>query len=197
MLSEFLISNYWASIIGWILLSISDSYLTVAGAKLYHSGAREHIRFSGSYELEPSYQKDVDAFKVISFRFILDIILYGGLLWIISSSGLIRVFAFAWGGLIFSQIAIHLRHFRNLLLFFYAKSSKGVKGQIEYERWLSLRLSFVDLAGIGLLLLISYLLSGNLIILGGAAWCSMIAIRDWWLSNQNNTKEEELNTTRS
>jgi hypothetical protein len=197
MLYDFFINNFWISIALWVLLSISDSYLTIAGAKLYHSGAKEHFLHSGSYELEPYHQNDVDAFKVISFTFILGIILFGGFLWIIYSSGFTNLFAFAWGGLIFIQVAIHLRHFRNLLLFSYAKRSRGIKGRVEFERWLSLRLSFIDLVGFGLLLLISYMLTGSLMILGGAVGCSLIAINHWRMSRKENSKEKTLDSSRA
>ncbi len=197
MLSDFLINNLWASMALWVLLSISDSFLTIAGAKLYHGGANERFIFSGSYELEPEHQEDVDAFKVLSFGFMLGLILFGGLLWIIHSSGFTKLFAFIWGGLVFSQIAVHLRHFRNLLLFSYAKKSQGVKGQIEYERWLSLRLSSSDLFGLGLMLLIVYLFTNSLIILGGAAGCGLIALRHWAMSRKENPEGDSLDSSRA
>ena len=112
MISAFFLDNLWVSIGVVVLLSISDSFLTIEGAKL-HRFARKHFLGPGSYELEPEHQKDVDALHVISFKFILGIILYVGLLWIVYDSGYTRVFAFVWG-LVFLQIAIHRRHFENL-----------------------------------------------------------------------------------
>ena len=177
-----LLNNLLASIGVWVLLTISDSFLTIQGAKLYGRAARKH--FSGSYELETEHQEDVDAFRVISFKFILDLVLYCGLLWIIYSAAYTRVFAFVWGGLFFIQIAIHLRHFQNLFVFYYANRSKGIKGQVEYERKLMLCMSSTDLLGIGFLLLMAFLFTGSLVILGGAAACGFTAVRHWLMSRK-------------
>lgn len=197
MFSDFFINNLWASIGVWVILSISDSFLTVVGARLYQSGVKKHFLSSGSYELEPDSQVDVDRFRVISFGFLVSLILYGGLIWIIHSSGFIKLFALIWGGLIFSQIAVHLRHFRNLIFFSYAKLSAGVEGQIRYERWLSLRLSASDFFGFGVLLLVVYLFTSSLVIMGGAAACSLIAARHWLMSINKNPKREVLDSSRT
>ena len=178
------------------MLSITDSLLTVASAKLYHSGVKQHFHFSGSYELEPDHKKEVDSFQVISFGFTLGLILYGGLVWIIHSSGFVKLFALIWGGLIFSQVAVHLRHFHNLLLIFYAKRSQGIEGQIKYKRWLSLRISSSDFLGFGLLLLLVYFFSSSLIVLGGAAACVLIAVRHWLMSLKENSEGEALDSSR-
>ena len=188
MLSEIFLNSLLASMGLWLLLSITDSLLTVAGAKLYQ-GTREQFVFSGSYELEPEHQEDVDSYRAISFTFVLGLILYGGVLWIIYANGFKKVFAFVWGGLIFLQLAVHLRHFRNLLLFSYAKRSKGVAGQIKYERWLSLRLSAYEFLGYGLLFSIVFLFTGSLIILGGAVACSLMAIRHWLMAIKSSMRD--------
>src|SRR5262245_52909343 len=63
MLTDFFITNLWASIGVWLLLSISDSILTVAGARMYQEGGKEHFDFSGSYELEPTHKDEIDRFQ--------------------------------------------------------------------------------------------------------------------------------------
>ena len=117
MLNDFFINNLWASIGLWLILSISDSLLTVTGARLYQGGVKEHFLSSGSYELEPGR--------------------------------------------------------------------------------LSLRLSSVDFFGFGLLLLVVYLFASNLVILGGAAACFLIAVRHWLLSINKHSKEEVLDSSRA
>src|SRR5262245_24093684 len=182
MLTDFFVNNVWVSIGVWLLLSISDSLLTVAGARMYQKGVIEHLDFSGSYELEPVHQDEVDRFQAISFKYVLELVLFGGLLWIVHNSGLTSLFSVLWGGLVLSQFAIHARHFRSLILFRYASRSIGIQGRIRYARWLSLRLSSIEVFGSGLMFSIAYLFSGSLVILGGTVFCLMIALRHLLLS---------------
>jgi hypothetical protein len=190
MLTDFFIKNVWASIGVWLLLSISDSLLTVAGARMYQKGVKEHLDFSGSYELEPTHQKMIDKFQVFSFKYVLGLIMFGGLIWIVHNSGLTSLFSVMWGGLVLLQFAIHLRHVRNLTLFRYASRSIGVKGHIRYARWLSLRLSSIELFSFGIMFLMVYLFSGSLAILGGAVSCLLTALRHLLLSKGNVVQEE-------
>ena len=185
MLSEFFLNSLLASIGLWLLLSITDSLLTIAGAKLYQRGAKDHFIFPGSYEIEPEHQEDVDNYRTFSFRFILGLIMSGGLLSIIHATGFKRLFALIWGGLVFLQLAVHLGHFRNLLLFSLARRSNGIEGQIKYERWLGQRLSSADFFGYGLLFTTIYLFTGSLIILGGAVACLLMGIRHGLMSTKN------------
>lgn len=54
----------WPGVVLWIILYISDYYLTLYWAR----GFREirHFQFEGSFELTPQYQKDIDGLKPIS-----------------------------------------------------------------------------------------------------------------------------------
>src|SRR6266542_2855274 len=185
MLTDFFIKNVWASVGVWLLLSISDSLLTVKGARMYQKGGKEHFDFSGSYELEPAHQEEIDRFQAISFRYVLELILYGGLLWIVHNSGLTNLFSVLWGGLVLLQLAIHLGHFHTLTLFRYASRSIGIQGHIQYARWLVLRLSFIQLFVINLMFSISYLFIGSLVILGGAISCLFFLMRHLSLSSTN------------
>jgi hypothetical protein len=187
MLSDIFLNSPLASIGLWLLLSVTDSLLTVAGARAYQRGAKEHLILPGSYELEPGHQEDVDHYRALSFRFILGLILYAGILWIVHLAAFKSLFALVWGGLILLQLAIHLRHFGNLVLFHYARHSMGVSGQIRYARWLSLRMSGADFFGYGLLFMTIYLFTGSLIILGGAIACLLIGIKHQLMSMKSST----------
>jgi hypothetical protein len=188
MLGDFFINNLWASIGLWLFLCLTDSFLTVKGAKLYQKSVKTHFLSLGSYELEPSNQEDIDRFQPISFGFVLTLILYGGLLWIIYITGFIKLFTLLWGGSIFIEIAAHFRHLRNLLLFSYAARSEGIEGQVRYDRWLILRLSATDLFGHTILLMLVYLFTSNLIILGGVLGCLLMAVRHWLMSYKSPIK---------
>src|SRR5262245_55223243 len=192
MLTAFFIKNVWASVGVWLLLSISDSLLTVKGARMYQKGVKEHFDFSGSYELEPANQEKIDKFQAISFRYVLGLVLYGGLLWIVHYCGLANLFSVLWGGLFLLQLAIHLRHFHNLILFRYAIRSIGIQGHIQYARWLVLRISSIEFFGFGLMYSIAYLFSESLVILGGAVACLLISLRHLLLSKGKAAKVSQI-----
>ena len=58
------------AIVLWLVVYVADYYLTLYGRQLWLQNAQEFLRFQGSYELNPYYQKDVDANKRVSRRFI-------------------------------------------------------------------------------------------------------------------------------
>ena len=64
----------WIGIILWIILYISDYYLTVYSAR----GFRQigHFKFEGGFELTPQYEKDIEALKPISRLHIILLNLY-------------------------------------------------------------------------------------------------------------------------
>jgi len=121
--------------------------------------------------------EDIAGLRRLSPRFWLGLFFVGGLLLLIHSLDLPEVFAVVWGMFIGVQIAIHFRHIRNLVVFHHARDSQGMSGHIEYEHWLSLRLSSIDLFSFSLLFLSIFLFSGNFVMLGGAAGCFVLALR--------------------
>jgi len=100
----------------------------------------------------------------------------GGLLLIAHTLDVPEVFAFAWGAFVWIQIANHFRHIRNLIVFHYARTSMGVSGQIQYQHWLSLRLSALDMFSFAALFLILFLFWGSFFVLGGAIGCLSLGL---------------------
>jgi hypothetical protein len=182
MLIEIFVRNLWACIGLWVLLAVSDYLLTLKGAKMYQQGVKKHFIFSHGYELEPAHQEAIANLRPPGFAFILQLILFGGLLAIAYYTATRDFFTFFWGSLILLQIAVLSRQYRNLLLFRFASRSQGIKGQIEYEHWFSLRLSSQDFFSFGLILLFAYLFTGSFFLLGGAASCLVTAARHRQLS---------------
>src|SRR5512144_760767 len=76
-----LATSPWYGVIVWIILYISDYYLTLYSAR----GFREigHFQFEGSFELTPQFQKDIDALNLISRRHLIALILSSLLLLLI------------------------------------------------------------------------------------------------------------------
>lgn len=177
MLLNLFLNNAWLAIGLWCVLYLMDYVLTLKAARMYHAGVNKHIKFAGGYELNPFFKEDIAFLRRFSSRFLLLLFLVSALLFMIHRLNFPGGFAFAWGTLVGIQIAIHFRHIHNLMVFYYARDSNGVSGHIEYQHWLSLRLSSVSLFSFSLLFLFLFLFSGTLFMLGAAVGCFALALR--------------------
>ena len=166
--------SLWPGLILWILLYISDYYLTIHAARGFR--AIGHFQFEGSYELTPQFQKDVDALRPISARHIAMLVLCSTLIillwWVI-----VKLLSLPWlynlylGLFVLVEIAVHLRHLRNVFLIHQVQRNGGVEGQISYRKWFSYRISAFEFYLIGGLFLIVAILAFSSFFLGGALVC--------------------------
>ncbi len=113
-----LATNPWSGVILWIILYTSDYYLTLYSAR----GFREigHFQFEGSFELTPQYQKDIDALQALSRGGILLALIVSSLvivlLWWLTRLNFYLELAYLLflGMFLLLEVAVHLRHFRNV-----------------------------------------------------------------------------------
>jgi len=170
----------WPGVILWLILYISDYYLTLYSAR----GFREigHFRFEGSFELTPQYQKDVDALNLVSKRHVI---------WLAISSLLIvfiwwftkRLLFFPWtyllclGMFLFLEVAVHLRHLRNISMIREIRKHGGVEGEIRYRKWFSYRISASEFYLYSALFFIFAVLAYSPFFLGGAITCIATGIK--------------------
>jgi hypothetical protein len=176
--------SLWPGLLSWIVLYCSDYALTIRCARMYRAGVDRKLSFEGSYELNPYFQKDVDSLRRLSPNFV----------YALGVTCTILVFAwqfrqlpwpfgrgyhFLLGWLILTQLALHVRHFRNLFLFSQALRPEGVQGRIEYRRFVALRVSAVDLASFAALFLALFVAAPDAFLLGGAMANASIAWKHW------------------
>jgi hypothetical protein len=173
-METWLATSPWPGVVLWIILYISDYYLTIYSAR----GFREigHFQFEGSFELTPQYQTDIDALKPISKLNITLLVLYSLLIlfiWWFTQYFLYLDWAFLLylGMFLLLEVAAHLRHLRNVSLIREIKKNGGVEGLISYRKWFTYRISaFEFYMFFGLFLLIAAL-TYSLFFLGGATMC--------------------------
>jgi hypothetical protein len=173
-------TNLWPGLILWIILYISDYYMTLYTAKGFREIGR--IQFEGSFELTPEYQKDIDALKPISKRHIIALVLSSlvlALIWWVTRLNFYLELAYPLflGMFLLLEVAIHLRHLRNAALIREVRRGGGLEGQITYRKWLSYRLSANELYIISALFLFVALLTVNQFFLGGVLTCLATGIR--------------------
>jgi len=178
-LPNLLFEHAWPGMVIWGLLYVSDYTLTIVCARLY--GRQKTIVFEGSYEITPFYQRDIDSLRVVSPRFIFILFLTSGLLgflWILNeSSPAPELWQFALGALIGVQLAVHLRHFRNLFLFRSINNTDLIHGRIEYGRRVVLRASSWECFAFSGFYLMLFAFTGSWFMLGGAATCCSLGVK--------------------
>lgn len=130
------------AVILWVAVYAADYYLTLYGRRLWMRHAQPFIKLSGSYELNPYYQKDVDTENKVSRRFIL--MLLFGVVWMALMYvcclylKLQQVFPAAVGYLVLPEVVILSTHVQNIRLFKAAGTEGAVEGSIGYARWVSM-----------------------------------------------------------
>ena len=173
-METWLATSPWPGVVLWIILYISDYYLTIYSAR----GFREigHFQFESSFELTPQYQKDIDALKPVSRLHIVLTIAYS--LLIVAIWWLTRIVVYIqWSYLLYLgmflllQVAVHLRHLRNVSLIREIQKNGGVEGQISYQKWFTYRISAFEFYMFSVLFLLIAALTYSLFFLGGAIMC--------------------------
>lgn len=162
----------------WVLLYISDYTFAITCARLYR--AQDKVAFEGSYELTPCFQRDIDALRVVSTRFLLALLstvgLFG-LLWVLTQESFLELYQFAVGSAIIVQLTIHIRHLRNLFLFRAISTADEVRGRIEYARTFALRMSSFECLCFSGLYLALFGFTRSWFVLGGAVGCFALAVK--------------------
>jgi hypothetical protein len=183
----------------WIMLYISDYYMTIYTARGYRE--MEYIKFEGSFELTPQYQKDVDALNPISRLHIKLLVFYTLvilLLWWFFASLLHLAWAYLLylGMFLLLEVAVHLRHLRNGYMIREIKKNGGSTGQITYQKWFSYKSSAFEFYMFGGLFLLVCLLTFSPFFLGGALMCFGIGFKHMRLAKKaKSTPAQEIQTT--
>ena len=181
---NFFVDSLWPGLAMWTVLYISDYSLTIVCARLYKTGVSDTIAIEGSYELTPFFQRDIDSLRLVSPRFLLMLLVTGGLLtlvwWLTSESGR-DLYAFALGAMIMIQLTVHIRHLRNLVLFRAIVNSNPLRGKIQYSRQFTLKASAFELLSFSGLFFLLFAFTSSWFTLGGAVGCLSQAMKHWRL----------------
>jgi hypothetical protein len=192
-LPELFLQNFWAGLAVWATLFVSDYALTITCARLYQRGVRDKIAFEGSYEITPYFQRDIDSLRRVSPRWILSLLWSSVILfvvWRLAEQSVPEMYSFVLGAMILLQLAIHMRHFRNLFLF-RAAGSDAVRGRIEYSRRVILRSSSLELIEFSGLFLALFAFTHSWFVLGGGVACLSVAGKHWSLALRHASGAEQ------
>ena len=183
-MNTLLFDSLWPGLGIWVALYISDYSFTLTCARLYQSGVRKKIVFEGSFEITPYFQSDIDSLRVVSPRFLAAMVVacaYLGAIWWLAGISDARLYQFVLGAMILSELAIHVRHLRNLFLFRAILSTDAIQGRIEYARPCMLEMSAVELFAFAGLYAFLFLVTFSWFVLGGVLTCLSLGVkhRSW------------------
>jgi hypothetical protein len=187
ILPTLFLNSPWPGILTWAVLYVSDYALTIFCARTYRRAAAEKIVYEGSFELNPVFQRDIDSLRSFSPRFLLMLLsscsLFG-LLWWLSARTSFESYCFTLGAGVSVQLALHVRHFRNLYLFRAMVGTDVARGRIEYSRPLVLRLSAVEMLAFTGLFGVLSIFTRSWFAAGGTFACLLLAAKHWWLARR-------------
>ncbi|MBX3064444.1 MAG: hypothetical protein KF726_15805 [Anaerolineae bacterium] len=184
---------------------MSDYVLTILGSwSRSHSGYTKRVNSNGSYELNPIFVKDVDALRVISPRFLLLLVLsvVGLMAWAILSErwSMPQLYAAAVGFAVMPSVFAITVHLSNLGMYALAQGATGITGNLQYGRWLTLKISAITFAIRVLLLMFMFVVTGSWFFVGGALASLNHAIRFWLIGRsvqRKATVERHVDSSRS
>jgi hypothetical protein len=173
---DFFLDRLWPGALVWSALYVSDYTFTLLCARLYQAGANQKMGFDGSYEITPYYQRDIDALRRVSPRFVLALGIGIAMLFLarLLDPGY-GLYEFVLGVMIGPQLVIHIRHVRNYCLFHAMVHGDGVRGRLDYSRTIMLKLSSLEISAFAVLLLVLFVFTSSWFVLGGAAACLSLA----------------------
>ena len=171
----------WPGLLCWTLIYLSDYWMTIKTARMYRNNP--HFEFEGSLELTPQFEKDVDALKPVSRRHLLMLVLTNTILlafwWLFAQLDYTPAFALILGMLILMEVAVHLRHFRNYFMLAQNESKGGLEGRLSYRRWYLFSNSAFEFLCIGVLFLLTAVVTGSLFFAGGALGCLSLTLNHY------------------
>jgi len=180
-LLDFFLDHYFAGPTVWAVLFILDYALTLQCAKLYKAYWPQIFVYEGSFELTPYFQRDIDALRALSPRFLLILVamflfLLG--LGVLVSGGAPELYSILLGAVVLLQLAIHARHLENLAGYRPARL-KEIKGRLEITRRAILEQSAVHLFAFSGLYLVVWAFTGSWFVLGGVISTLHTAVKHW------------------
>jgi hypothetical protein len=157
------------------VVAVSDYALTLWGARLFRE-SQGHITIEGSYETVPLFERDINAGRLISVRFLIVLIVMVGIIGIAAKFRQAmeiddRLYLFLTGFLILIEVPIHVRHMSNIVRYSLLRHPDAAEGKLTYTRWYVLRISSVDFFSFSGLFWLGYAGTGSWFVLGGALRC--------------------------
>ena len=186
-IANFFYASPWPGMIAWALLYMLDYSLTLVGARLNRT-VTDKVSREGSYELTPAFQRDVDALRPVSPKFVAILVAVCVVLWALWKMGneveVPQIYPVVLGILILIQVPLQMRHLANIHTFRLMRAPGAVQGHIEYSRWFTLRLSAFHLGLFAALFAVFAVFLQSWFFAGGALKCAATMTKHWQLARK-------------
>jgi hypothetical protein len=173
----------WAPLVALVAVAtfVLDWSLTHVGAAASRK-VRDRYAFEGSYELNPTWQADIDAGRRFTWRMVGVAVALAALLLAMRYAVELgeldpAFFAFAAGAVLLIQAPTIMAHATNLQMFRGLADPSAVTGSITFNRWLIVRQAASYLIRFAVLWLLLWVPSQQAFFLGGALACAMFGVR--------------------
>ncbi len=188
-----LLENVWLTMIIWGVLFFGERLLTSLIAQKQREDLNPFISYEGGPDASTSAEKNGKPWWAVGWRFAfrwLFSILAFYLIWWLSKYVVmdVRFFSFFVGMLMLRVGAMYLKDVKALATIYFSKQG-GVEGHISYSRWFLLRVSGVELLGLGLLFFVLGVLFGSWFFYGGAFSQWLMGVWYWRLSKSASNQE--------
>lgn len=196
MLGVLIVEHLWAAILLVSLLLFLDYRLSIIGLRWFRKGAHEHYDLGGSYELNPTFEDDIEGERLVSPRLLLamarSIVIVSAAWWFTARVGSLEdVYAGVLGFFVLIQVPVTIRHLNNIALFRYVVLQGGFEGRMRAPRWIDLKMSgwllWLFAGAFGAL----WLLSGDALFVGGTVGCLLAGLRYWLLADEAKPSQDE------
>lgn len=166
----------------WIVLHSLDYFLTIWGATERLRRADQVFVISGSYELNPLFQKVVDRRQWVSARFLITLFGLAAMLavvsaWVAAMPNTRSYLDGLLGVLLFTRTFVIARHLQNIWLFRrMVMHPSSVEGQVRYERKTLMLISAFQAASVSAVVVLAALLSPEPVLIGAAVGMVFMAL---------------------
>ncbi len=177
----------WLVVLGFAVLDGLDYYLTLVGARFYRRGAHRVLDYSGSYELNPYFQRSIDEGRWLPPRVVRTLlvgaVLYGFVTWSLGRRQIAgelgrQVLAGLLGLFLFTRLTVIGQHLQNIWLFGHIlRDPAALRGRLAYNRPTIVRIASYRFLSIGLVLTVAGALAPSAWLWGGAAGHILLALQ--------------------
>jgi hypothetical protein len=181
---DFLVEQWWFSVIPFIILALGDYYLTIVAAKLYKTYAARYITYQNGYELNPVYENDIAQYRWFSKKHA------AALLVLIVGLSILRlwvgkfIFELYIGAVLLQWLWVDLRHLQNIQIFLDMRRPDSISGHVEYSYWLMQRSSAINILGYAIVFGVAAFATMRPFFLGGVIICIFQSLRSYRLANR-------------
>jgi hypothetical protein len=181
---DFLVEQWWFSVILLIILVFGDSYLTIVGARFYKTYAAQYTTYQHSYELNPRYENDVAQYRWFSRKQAISLLVLIACLSILRLLSGKFIFELFIGAALLQGLWINLRHLQNILIFRDTRRPGSISGHLEYSYWLSQRSSASNILGYAIVFSVAAFATMRPFFWGGVIICIVQSLRCYKLANR-------------